>query len=164
MSVSEPVPWTWSHPSCFYLKQGVYPGNRNTQHLGDSFDTSTLSLPVGCRGLSSPVRAEEPSWSRWKQAASTANPALHSATMCPCCPCPVQLNKWMFFISWSSLNWRHILHLAVICISFSTCSLWYALGCCDVCVTTIGHCEKLELLDRWHFWCCGTDANPHNTS
>lgn len=63
-------------------------------------DTSTLALPWAAGTL--PVL--------WGQRSppdpggSTANPALHSATMCPCCPCPVQLNKWMFFISWPSLN------------------------------------------------------------
>lgn len=96
---------------------------------------------------------------------STANPALHSATICPCCPCPVQLNKWMFFISWPSLNWTHILHLAVICISFSTCSLWYALGHCGVWVFYNNWTGwETRALDRWHFWCCGTDANFCNTN
>lgn len=129
--MSEPLPWTWSHPCYFYLEHGASPGNANTQHLGDPFDTSTLHWLWAAGTLPVLWRAQEPSWPRWKQAVSMANPALHSATF-PCCPCPVQLNKWMLFISWPSLNWRHILQLAVICVSFSTCSLQYALAHCDV--------------------------------
>lgn len=157
--MSEPVPWTWSHPCYFYWEQGASPGNKYPapgRLIWHSHPAYGLQGPFQpCKGTGSLLTQVEAGSQHGKPC-----PAFgHHVPMPVLAHCSYIYGCSLF----PGLHWIGDTSYTCLWFVFPSAPVVCGMHLCK-CVIATGHCGKLELLDRWHFWCYGTDANPHNTS